>query len=189
MPEPARDPEPTGTRPASAEPVTQASDTAEPVVRTLTAAASPDDGPDRPGTLPAAAVTGTVTGPPSVASWAQTAAAGAEQIPGYAIEGELGRGGMGVVFKARDVHLNRPVALKVTLGHVDQRAVIRFLAEAEAAAAVRHPHVVQVYAFGEHAGRSWPSSSAPAAPSRTASAPVHGLRARAFGSTRSSPRN
>jgi WD40 repeat protein/tRNA A-37 threonylcarbamoyl transferase component Bud32 len=76
-------------------------------------------------------------------------------VPGYEIEGELGRGGMGVVYKARDTRLNRTVALKMVQadGPADARHLIRFLAEAEAVAAVRHPHVVQIYEFGEHGGR------------------------------------
>jgi serine/threonine-protein kinase len=62
---------------------------------------------------------------------------------------------MGVVWKARQRKLNRLAALKMVLG--EQRAgskeMIRFLAEAEAAAAVKHPHVVQVYEYGEADGR------------------------------------
>ena len=62
---------------------------------------------------------------------------------------------MGVVWKARQVKLNRLVALKMVLG--EQRAgskdLIRFLAEAEAVAAVKHPHVVQVYEYGDASGR------------------------------------
>jgi WD40 repeat protein/tRNA A-37 threonylcarbamoyl transferase component Bud32 len=72
-------------------------------------------------------------------------------VPGYLILGELGRGGMAVVYRARQLGLNRPVALKLML-RADTIARARFLAEAEAAAAVRHPHVVQVFDFGEHAG-------------------------------------
>jgi hypothetical protein len=70
--------------------------------------------------------------------------------PGYAIVAELGRGGMGTVYRARDVALNRPVALKVIrsgMDTADQRR--RFQAEARAAAKLNHPHVVQVYAVGE----------------------------------------
>jgi eukaryotic-like serine/threonine-protein kinase len=76
-------------------------------------------------------------------------------VPGYDGFSPLGEGGMGVVWKARQVKLNRPVALKMVLG--DQRAgskeLIRFLAEAEAVAAVKHPHVVQVYEYGDAGGR------------------------------------
>jgi tRNA A-37 threonylcarbamoyl transferase component Bud32 len=69
-------------------------------------------------------------------------------VPGFEIIGELGRGGMGVVYKARQVGLNRLVALKRVLGGAGRAEVARFLGEAEAVATVRHPHVVQVYEFG-----------------------------------------
>src|SRR5262245_34135512 len=76
-------------------------------------------------------------------------------VPGYEILGVLGRGGMGVVYHARQLGLNREVALKMILGGewADPRARARFLFEAEAVAAVRHPHVIQVYDFGEVDGR------------------------------------
>jgi len=76
-------------------------------------------------------------------------------VSGYEIVGELGRGAMGVVHKARHVALNRTVALKMVLGDgpPDERAVIRFLAEAEAVAAIDHPHVVRVFDYGESEGR------------------------------------
>jgi serine/threonine protein kinase len=75
-------------------------------------------------------------------------------VPGYEIECELGRGGMGVVYRARDTKLDRPVALKIVLGggHAGAAALVRFLAEAKAAAAVRHPGIAQVYEFGEYDG-------------------------------------
>ncbi|QEL17691.1 serine/threonine protein kinase [Limnoglobus roseus] len=60
---------------------------------------------------------------------------------------------MGVVYLARQAGLNRPVALKMLLGGVTSApAKARFLAEAEAMAAVHHPNVAQVYAYGEHGG-------------------------------------
>ncbi len=75
-------------------------------------------------------------------------------VPGYELLGELGRGGMGVVFHAREIALNRLVALKMVLAgplaHPSTRA--RFYLEAESVAAVQHPGVVQVFAFGEAAG-------------------------------------
>lgn len=68
-------------------------------------------------------------------------------VPGYEVEGEIGRGGMGVVFKAQHKRLNRTVALKMVLaaGVADPRVTQRFLFEAEVLARVQHPQVVQVY--------------------------------------------
>jgi serine/threonine-protein kinase len=72
-------------------------------------------------------------------------------VPGYAIEGVLGRGGMGVVYRARQLALNRPVALKMILGgsHAGPEELARFRAEVEAIAQVQHPNIVQVYEVGE----------------------------------------
>src|SRR5262249_50816210 len=62
--------------------------------------------------------------------------------PGYVIVRELGRGGMGTVYQARQVSLHRPVALKMVLGGEPvPKDLIRFLAEAEAVAAVKHPNI------------------------------------------------
>src|SRR5262249_17383516 len=76
------------------------------------------------------------------------------RIDGYEVEGVLGRGGMGVVFKARHLELNRVVALKSLLAgaYAGPQELARFRREAEAAAALRHPHVVQVYDVGELPG-------------------------------------
>ncbi|MBX9579177.1 MAG: serine/threonine protein kinase [Gemmataceae bacterium] len=74
-------------------------------------------------------------------------------VDGFAVERELGRGGMGVVYLARQVRLNRPVALKMVLagGHASAEERARFLAEAELIAKLHHPHVVQVHEFGADA--------------------------------------
>ena len=74
--------------------------------------------------------------------------------PGYEFLIELGRGGMGVVFKARDLKLNRIVAVKMVLSGdlASPQALVRFLAEAEALAALQHPNVVHVHERGQHQG-------------------------------------
>lgn len=75
--------------------------------------------------------------------------------PGYEIERELGRGGMGVVYLARQMQLNRLVALKMVLagGHAAPQETVRFLAEAESIAALGHPNIVHIFETGTHEGR------------------------------------
>ncbi len=75
-------------------------------------------------------------------------------ISGYEILGELGRGGMGVVYRAHQVRLNRPCVLKMILGgaHAGAEAGARFLAEAEAVARLQHPNIVQIHHIGEADG-------------------------------------
>ncbi|MBI5369132.1 MAG: protein kinase, partial [Planctomycetes bacterium] len=73
----------------------------------------------------------------------------------YVVESELARGGMGVVYRARDPQLQRPVALKVMLGGDDTPAEERrrFQREALLAARLQHPNIVPVYDVGEFAGK------------------------------------
>jgi WD40 repeat protein len=73
---------------------------------------------------------------------------------GYAVVGCLGRGGMGVVYKAMQLGLNRSVALKQLRGG-SARELARSRIEAEAAARLRHPNIVQVYGIVEHEGQGY----------------------------------
>jgi eukaryotic-like serine/threonine-protein kinase len=78
-------------------------------------------------------------------------------IPGYQVEAVLGVGGMGVVFRARHLRLNRLVALKMTLAgaYAGLQERERFQREAEAVAALRHPNIVQIHDIGDTDGRPY----------------------------------
>src|SRR5207302_2847767 len=81
-------------------------------------------------------------------------AAAPPEVPGYEVLSEVGRGGMGVIYKARHLRLGRVVALKMILAgaHAPSDALRRFHIEASAVARLAHPGIVGVYDVGEHEG-------------------------------------
>lgn len=78
-----------------------------------------------------------------------------EIVPGYEVLGVIGQGGMGIVFRARQISLNRDVAIKLVPLHqlAGDVAVKRFEVEAQVLAKLSHPNIVAAYDFGKHEGR------------------------------------
>jgi serine/threonine protein kinase len=112
-------------------------------IASLTAPVSPDPGPG-----------GTVAADTAPAGWY----GGRPEVPGYEVLELLGEGGMGVVFKARQVQANRLVALKMIGNELAARSdPARFLREARALASLQHPNIVAVFEVGTcggHDGRA-----------------------------------
>ncbi|HYH64665.1 MAG TPA: serine/threonine-protein kinase, partial [Urbifossiella sp.] len=88
----------------------------------------------------------------AMAEWDETPGGGGPVVPGYEVVAVLGRGGMGVVYEAREITTGRPVALKVLRAGAGPQERARFRAEAAVTARLRHPNVVAVHAAWEHDG-------------------------------------
>jgi WD40 repeat protein len=104
----------------------------------------------------AAAPDSAYAGPPTLTG-PTTTASGAPCVRDYEVLGKLGQGGMGAVYKARQLRLSRVVALKVVGDAASARPadLVRFLQEAEMIARLAHPNIVQIYEVGEYPGGSY----------------------------------
>jgi serine/threonine-protein kinase len=110
--------------------------------------------PPQPMTPPAINLAGLDTQPQTPPG--PTTPAGRPSVPGYEVMEKLGEGGMGFVYKARQVGLDRLVALKmVHANRADTVYRARFRREAQAIARLKHPNIVAVYDFGEHEGQPY----------------------------------
>jgi WD40 repeat protein len=123
--------------------------------RLLSSVAVPSSG--GVGTLPPEGGTPAADAGPARGGESAEPAGPLPSIPGYKVLGELGQGGMGIVYQARQLALNRLVALKMIRAgaYAGGRERARFQTEAEAVARLRHPNIVQVYEVGAHEGRPY----------------------------------
>jgi urea transport system substrate-binding protein len=165
--------DPTTNNPAGNFASARAAEAAAGVQSTVVAPAAPDPGTQPPPTVDSktiAASSDTSSGHPVASESiganpavlsplpANSVQAGAHlSLPGYEVLGELGRGGMGVVYKARQVGLNRLVAIKMILSgeHANPRERARFRSEAESVARLQHPNIVQIYDISQQDGCPW----------------------------------
>ncbi len=122
----------------------------------------PDSGSNRPGHPPwvrgdnGANLESTLADPAAAdPAPASPARASVVRLGNYEILGELGRGGMGVVYHARHLKLRHDVALKMILaaGHASRQELARFQLEAAAVARLQHPNIVRIFEFGEEGGK------------------------------------
>jgi tetratricopeptide (TPR) repeat protein len=111
----------------------------------------PDEGPSHPERERSTPKDGPITTPGRPQSETPTPLA---DVAGYELLDVLGQGGMGIVYKARQIRLNRLVALKMIRAGADagRRELARFRTEALAVAQIQHPNIVQIYEVGEHDG-------------------------------------
>ncbi|MBN9121464.1 MAG: protein kinase, partial [Planctomycetes bacterium] len=129
-------------------------DTPDPSFSSLVVVLPESDGDPRE---PSSVVPFGPTGEAGEAGQADTVDFAPPLVPGYEIVHEVGRGGMGVVYKARQLNLNRTVALKMILSgaHAGPTERDRFRREAEAVAALQNPNIVQIFEIGEANGHPY----------------------------------